>query len=70
MANFNKTIGKRRADTASVEYSMQQLGLLPIAYGQWVQRRCRGRLIAIKTCTAWSRLRGATEPMNALSMLS
>ena len=31
MANFNKTIGKRRADTASVEYSMQQLGLLPIA---------------------------------------
>jgi hypothetical protein len=31
MANFNKTIGKRRADTASVEYSVQQLGLLPIA---------------------------------------
>ena len=31
MVNFNKMIYKRRADTSSVEYLMQQLGLLPIA---------------------------------------
>jgi hypothetical protein len=40
MANFNKPICKRRADTASVEHSMQQLGLLPVATltanGEWV----------------------------------
>jgi hypothetical protein len=43
MANFNKTVGKRRADTMSIEYSMQQLGLLlPAAAltvnGGWPQR--------------------------------
>jgi hypothetical protein len=64
MGNFNKTIGKRRADTPSVEYSMQQLGLLPTATltvnGGWPWRRSREWLIAMRTCTVcWLRPRTA-----------